>query len=147
MRKNLVWPLFLTVITGCVVVYTALLSLDLYRYVYFSQPVKVEQVQTWVKKEGANLFSIEVDYLYKVDGVKYRKHDILKNKKFKNSWIAGEKADKMKREPFSIWIHPKDPHRAVMEKIFPTKRLFSTALLLGIFLYYCLLSRFMFRRG
>lgn len=147
MKKNLIWQIFFSVLSIIVVIFTSLLSWDLYRYYQLKCHVSVEHMHAAVKKLGSNRFSIELDYLYQVNGHKYSCTNELKNLVYKNTWLAAQKARFLEEQGVQIWFDPKKPHLGVVGKSFPYKRLFSTGTLWGVLIYFWFLSRYIFKKN
>jgi hypothetical protein len=146
MQRNLIWPIFLSVISVLLVVFTSLLSIDLYQYRHLSHNAVLKEKEGAVRKLGVSKYQIEIDYSYEVQGNKFTRHQILKKKSYKNIWLANQAIDNFKENESLVWYNPREPHMGSLSNAFPYRRLFSTTILLGIFLYFCLLSRYMLKR-
>lgn len=146
MQRNLTWPIFLSVISILLVIFTSLLSIDLYKYRKLTHTAVLIEKEAALIKLGTSKYKIEMDYAYKVQGSKYSRHQILTNRSYKNIWVANKVIDSFKENESLVWYSPREPQLGTLYKVFPYKRLFSTVILLGIFLYFCLLSRYMLKR-
>ena len=146
MQRNLAWPIFLSIISILVVVFTSLLSIDLYRYRQLKSNVIAKELEGSVYKIGSNQYKIEVEYLYDIQGREYSKQQVIKKLTYKNVWLANQAIDALKENEINVWYNPHEPKMGTIEKSFPYRRLLSTIVLFGIFLYFCLLSRYMLKR-
>ena len=146
MQRNLTWPIFLSIISVLVVVFTSLLSMDLYRYQKLTHSTALTEKDAAVRKFGDSQYKIEVDYAYEVQGSKYYCQELMKKKSYKNIWLANQAIDNFKENESLVWYSAREPHKGALSKAFPYRRLFSTLVLFGVFLYFCLLSRYMLKR-
>ena len=129
-----------------VVVFTSLLSIDLYRYYQLRCVVPVEHVKASVHQLGSNRYQVELDYLYQVNTHKYARHQKLKHSIYKNIWLANQEVESLEEGSIDVWYHPHKPQLGTVNKAFPYKRLLSTSVLYAVFLYFCFLGRFMLKR-
>lgn len=146
MQRNLAWPVFLSIISVLVVVFTSLLSIDLYRYRQLKSHVVARELEGSVFRAGSNQYKIEVDYLYNIQDREYSRRQVIKKLTYKNVWLANQAIDALKENEVSVWYNPYEPNAGTIEKSFPYRRLLSTITLFGLFLYFCLLSRYMLKR-
>lgn len=146
MQRNLAWPILLSILSILVVVFTSLLTIDLYSYQKLREKVPLEDLDASVRKIGPSKYGLEVNYSYQVQGMDYCRHQILKNKNYKNIWLANQAVESMRRGETPVWYNPQEPQKGSLDKAFPFSRLLSTAVLLSIFLYFCLLSRYLLKR-
>lgn len=146
MQRNLAWPIFLSVVSLFVVVFTSLLSIDLYRYHHRGNSSPVKEIEASVFKVSNNRYQIELDYLYLIQGKEYSRHQLLKKTTYKNVWLANQAIDSIKVGETPVWYHPNEPQLGTLEKAFPYRRLFSTIVLFGIFIYFCFLGKYMLTR-
>ncbi|MCH9632794.1 MAG: hypothetical protein S4CHLAM6_11360 [Chlamydiae bacterium] len=146
MNKNLIWPIFLSVISISVVAFTSLLSIDLYRYYQLKCAVPVEHMEASISQLAVNRYCVELNYLYQVNTSKYSRNQKLNKTIYKNAWLANKEAKNLEESPVYVWYNPHKPQLGVVNKAFPYKRLFSTSVLYAVFLYFCFLGRFILKR-
>ena len=146
MKKKLIWPIFLSVVSITVVTFTSILSMDFYRYYQLKCAVPVEHIEASVHQLAVNRYCVELNYLYQVNNHKYSRSQRLNKIIYKNTWLASREAKKLEESPVRVWYNPHKPQLGTISKVFPYKRLFSTSILYAVFLYFCFLGRFVLKR-
>lgn len=146
MQRNLAWPILLSILSVLVVVFTSLLTIDLYSYQKLREKALLKDIDASVRKIGPSKYGLEVNYSYQVQGKGYCRHQVLKKKSFKNIWLANQAIERMQQKEIPVWYNPQEPQKGSLDKAFPFSRLLSTVVLLSIFLYFCLLGRYMLKR-
>lgn|GEM_PF-3323618 len=110
-------------------------------YHYTQWKVKSDAiVDHWsVEELKADQFVVRADYQYAYQGKNYKNRGSVGGV-YPNPWAASEAKERFSKQNWSIWLDPKHPERSVFEKVFPLKRTLSALILLGIALYFVILS-------
>jgi Protein of unknown function (DUF3592) len=135
------WTIFLTVL-GLVALWYG--SVMLYRVFEWNrlraQPVLTKVLWT-VQEQSSERFVLKADYSFEVDGKVYSGTHLFKDSPYRNAWGAEHALIAYQNQSWHAWFDPSNPTHSSLEKRFPLKDCVYAITLLGIFLYFLFLSR------
>lgn len=147
MHKNPVWLFFLAFLSLIVLTFTGTTAYKAYPYFRLDaqtttsnimwSPLKIEKwslsdLMGWEEE----LFALKGTYEFKNKGRLYEGFTVLDTPLFRNQWAAEQELLSMRSKPVTVWYDSSYPAYSSLQKTFPFKECLSTALLLGVLLYF-----------
>ncbi len=139
MHKNAIWIAFLLIVMGFGTWFVVRGGYALIHYYQFSLQVPAT-IEKWeVDQRDANKYALTAFYSYEFDGKNYRAKGQVDDL-YPNPWAANRVLEKYKEQKWNVWINPKKPQKAVLEKKFPYKGTISAVVILGLVIYFICLG-------
>jgi hypothetical protein len=140
MHRNPIWISFLAILALSISMYTGSTCLQIYDYSRLNVPVLADRVKWSIKSEASDSFVPHAEYTFTYDGHAYEGQTLFSTH-YLNNWATLEAIQKMDKTA-PIWINPSNPSHSTLQKQFPLKATFYTALLWGLLTYFLLLGRY-----
>lgn len=141
MRRNTVWLVILIVIVTLALWFVIRAGFGVMAYYQLSVHVPTS-VERWsVKELSSDQFAVMAHYTYEYQGKTYQGSSQV-GASYPNPWAASRAQKLFASEQWPAWINPKHPERPLLEKKFPYKRTISAAILIGLLIYFAILSSF-----
>lgn len=139
MRK--IWIIFLTIIALLALWFIVNSSLAICSYYSYSTQVPVT-IQSWlVEEKKSDKFAVVAQYSYQFKNKTYYGKSRVGNY-YPNPWAANLAKEHYTKQPWSIWIKPKEPQQSLLEKKFPVKKAVSAAILVALLIYFAILGTY-----
>lgn len=139
MKKNAFWIIFLTLVALFSLWFVAKASYSVISYFNLTvqNPTKIEK---WsVEEKKSDQFAVKAHYSFVYNGKEYRGVSPV-GRLYPNPWAAERAKAQFAKQEWPVWLDPKHPERAVLIKRFPFKKIASSAILIGLLIYFIFLS-------
>jgi hypothetical protein len=145
MYKNISWLSLLCVVGLVAFWFSAKAGYQIYHYCALNNKVKV-QVTDFSVEQIKDHYAVRVGYKFVVENRKYRRKEVLRRHIYKSSWMAQSVIKDLKRQKaWLVWYNKSDIKHATFNKIFPMKVFLYGVVILGLFLYFLILGRYVSR--
>lgn len=133
MHRNRFWLGFLALIALVTLYYSGLALQSVANYYSFTESSVVKRVDWTAVEKGEDRYVIEGEFIFLGEEYKTTLHHPV----FANRWSAEEYVEKQQgKGPWRVWYPAKNPEEVTLQKIFPTKKCVSAAVLAAILLYF-----------
>ena len=135
MYANKAWLLLVAIVGASALFFGGKAAYKL--YFYYTETASTQTLSTaWTLEEASRTrFLPTARYTYAVDGLSYSGETQFSSQVYRNKWAAEEDLATYPEKSWTVWYNPNHPARSTLQKSFPVKESFSTALLLAIFGY------------
>lgn len=140
MNRNRIGLIFLIIVGALATWFIIKAGYDLYTYSRLSERVPVT-VEKWsIEELKSDQFVVLAHYSFEYQG----KNHVGKGGvgTYPNPWAAQEAQKQFSQKKWSVWLDPKHPELAVMQKYFPFKRTLSALILAGLLIYFLTLNKY-----
>jgi len=144
-KKKIFWILFCVVIFSLTAYFTYNTGSKLYRYYTLNQRAPIEVHDVSVSQLKRDQYVLMAAFTYWANGVEYSAEKPLA-KTYPNPWIAEKEKERAQAHPQSCFYSKKRPQIVALSKNFPLKSLVSSAILLGLGIYFCGLGVYVAKR-
>jgi len=135
MHKNKIWIGFLVVMTLIALWFVWGAAEELHEYLRHNKKTEPLSIEWSVYQQAKERYGHHAKFSYKTaEGVQSRETKIPAN--YRNPWTAKEALERAKDMKWDVWYDADHPGEATLYREFPTKRLLSTAVLVGLLLYF-----------
>lgn len=136
MHKNKIWLAFLALIT-LVVAWFIWGTVDKLRdYAAFTRASKTADIEWSVYSDSQNTYYLKGIFSFVDKAKKYSGETILFHESYSNPSAAERAIPQHIANNWKVWYDPDNPKNATLVKKFPTKELISTAILVGLWIYF-----------
>ncbi|MCH9634328.1 MAG: hypothetical protein S4CHLAM7_10740 [Chlamydiae bacterium] len=142
-NRNKVWIFFISLVFLGTSIFALKAFVQLGQFLSLKERVEVSSIEPCIKKLGSGKYRLKVRYYYTVKNQSYCRDYLVSKYFYKNRWAAQEAFAKLAGAPHSAWYSPHHPEKALFDKSFPVKGVFSAILLIGILIYFYMLARYM----
>jgi len=147
MHKNPIWLFLLGFLSLIVLAFTATTAYKAYPFYRLDaqtmtaelmwSPLKIERwslgdLMGWEEE----LYALKGTYEFEDKGTRYQGVTVLDAPLFRNEWAVEQELLSMRSKPALVWYDSHDPAYSALQKKFPLKESLSTALLIGVLLYF-----------
>lgn len=142
MYRKAIWIPFILIVVSAAIWFVVEAGCEVYDYSQLK--VRVEAVvDHWkVHELKSDQFVVIAHYSYVYQEKNYNGEDMAGHV-YPNPWAANVAKTRFSKQKWSVWLNPKNPEKSVIEKHFPIKRTLSSAVLLCLVLYFCVLVAYM----
>lgn len=145
MSRNQIWTLFLCALTGVVALFSVKTLFEAYQFLSLTESTVAHSVEPEIIKLKNGRYTLRVGFSYEIEGQSYTKTQRLRKKApFKNRWAAQEAFKEIQQSQHLVWFSKSYPKKSQLDKFFPVKRVCSSAILVGILVYFFLLGKYIF---
>lgn len=145
MHRNKIWIAFLTLITFAVIWFTWGTANKLKDYLTYTASSDILDINWKIHKINEEKYDLEAVYSYKIDDKIYQNKIIINQEIYQNPWAAEQAVTQQVAKKWKAWYDPNSPTHSTIVKTFPMKELISTAVLLGLWLYFIWLGFYVTR--
>lgn len=139
MKRSAIWIIFLLLVFGFTVWFVVVAGFQLIDYYKLTTQVEVK-VEKWdVAEISSNKYAVQAIYSYEFGEKDYRGNGQI-GSSYPNPWAAKRAVEKWTKERWFVWVNPKAPEKAVIDRKFPYKATVSAAILLGLVIYFICLG-------
>lgn len=138
---------FLLGIAICALCYTTYTLWETWNYLRLDHITKLENVTWEIVSTDEETHQLKAHYTFPFKGTNFTGTYLFKKPLFINRLGAEHAIDDFDRQYHQGWFSSGDPRTSSLEKKFPTKELFSTTILWGIFIYFVALGTYCDRRS
>jgi len=139
MHRNAIWIAFFLIVVGFSIWFVVKAGYDLIHYYQLNTSVPVT-IEKWeVMEIGANKYAIQASFSYEYQEKKYQGVGQV-GESYPNLWAGKRALEKFEKQSWNVWLNPKAPEKAVLDKKFPYKGALSAAVLIGLVAYFICLG-------
>ena len=131
-----VWLLVYLVVGGCALWYTALASMEVYRWSRATARAQTEAQEWSVHPIGRAGYRIAVSYSFDAGGKLFEGSQRDEKRLFRNAWAAEQDIAQHKSAPLTIWYSPSNPTYSTPFRHFPYRLCTYAAILTLLALYF-----------
>jgi len=136
MHKNQIWLAFLSTTALVVLWFTAVSGYELYTFFALNSKTLPVKMEWTVKGRSSDRFYLSVEYQYRVKDDIYTGESGFESTTYRNTIAADKALNEQKDKTFPVWYATGHPGTSTINKLFPLKSLFYTAILWGLLLYF-----------
>lgn len=145
MHKNKIWLGFLTLMT-LVVAWFLWGTVDKLRdYVQYSNFTAPSDIDWTIQMANEETYYLKGTFKYHFQNKQYNGETIIYQFPYQNPWAAEQAIPQQIAKNWKVWYDPGNPHKSTLVKKFPTKDLISTAILIGLWIYFIWLGFYVAR--
>jgi hypothetical protein len=141
MLRNAVWLTLLLIVALFGLWFIIGAGYSLYSYYQFSLRVPTTLEKWSVKEVKSDKFAVIAHYSFEYENKNYHATGQVGDF-YPNPWAAKRAEEQLTHEKWPAWINPNNPNQSVLEKKFPYKKVISAAVLIGLFIYFFILSSY-----
>jgi hypothetical protein len=137
--KKAIWVAFILAVLLLAFWLVGKASCEIYRYSQLKISVEAD-IESWsVREMGSEQFAVIAHYTYFFNGISYTGQGRIGGI-YPNPWAAQEAKSRFIKQKRRVWIAPAHPERSVVEKHFPMKRVISAGVVIGLVIYFLILT-------
>ncbi|MFC2049499.1 hypothetical protein ACFLR2_02350 [Chlamydiota bacterium] len=141
MYRKAVWFSFICVLLALAIWFIVTAGLEVYRYTQLKVQTEVQVDQWSVQEIKSDQFAVVAHYLYTYQEKNYVGQGRVGGI-YPNPWAAQEAKSRFSKQKWSVWLNPARPEKSFIEKQFPIKKSLSAAVLIGLVIYFFILSAY-----
>ena len=139
--RRIIWIVFLLIIALLALWFIVKTGRSVFSYFQLTAQLPVT-VEKWTIKEiKSDRFAVMAHYSFEYQGKNYQGSGQVGGL-YPNPWAATRAEQQFSSTQQHVWFSPKHPDHSVLEKKFPLKKVLSAAMLIGLFIYFCILSTY-----
>ncbi len=143
--RNSIWFIFLLAMASLFSWFAFRAVPALTHYFKLNRETEVAIVGWKVVQKAANRYVLSANFIFEFQGKEVHGESEI-GPLYPNPWAAEKGLERWRGEKYKAWYSSSAPEKAVLEKRFPFKIVFSAAILLGVFLYFFLLGKVVERK-
>ena len=116
-------------------------GVEVYEYAQLTVQAEVVVNEWSVQEVKTDQFVVIAHYVYVYQEKNYTGQGKVGGI-YPNPWAAQEAKARFSKQKWSVWLAPGHPEKSILEKHFPVKRALSAAVLIGLVLYFFILSAY-----
>jgi len=142
--RNFFWIIILAMLGIAMLWLGGKSSYRLYQYVWVYRQCAEAKIEAWSVQQRESNYGIYVHYTFSVKGVVCEGEGFVQGCQFPNPWVAKSVMERLqnKHVDLRVWYNPKDCSKNVVEKSFPWKDCVYFMILVGIYVYFIFLRRY-----
>lgn len=145
MQRNPFWIFFISVILLGTLGYTTYTLIKVWQYQRLDQQTQAQNIQWSIIPESDEAFIPFAHYSFVIDGKNYEGQTRWQEA-YLNQWAAQEAIARLQQTPPRVWFDASTPEISSLQKNFPFKASFYTALLWVLGIYFLGLGYYVNRR-
>lgn len=135
-KKNLTWLIFISAISIIVAWFITSTLIEIYHFSQLNQSVDPSEMAWSYHEISKDTYQIHVTYQYEVNEHLYSNDHLFKKPVLFNPLAAKQVAEEFSHKEWKAWYNKTNPQYTSLEKIFPTKSLISSIILLLLLFYF-----------
>jgi len=135
MHQNTVWFGFLIIVITITLWFTGKATYELVSYYRLSNQAPITIEKQTIKEDKSNQFVVTTQFSFAYNGECFNGIGNIGDQ-YPNFWAAEQVLGRLSKKTWTAWFNPKHPSKAVLEKKFPYKSIFSAAILFALVLYF-----------
>jgi hypothetical protein len=141
MVRNWIWIIFLVLVAAFTLWFIIKAGSAATHYFQLKTQVPAT-IEKWeVEEIRAERFAVVAHYSFEFQDKIYRGKGQA-GELYPNPWAAGKAQKQFAEKRWSVWLNPKHPEKAFLEKRFPYRKTISAGVLAGLSLYFFILGTY-----
>ncbi len=144
-NERLLWAIIILAIGGVAAYYSFITSSQIFNYIKLNKKTQAEITKWEIKEIDDEKFVLSAQYSYAVKGIILKGQTTFYNEKYLNLPAALEALKEKENDSYEAWYRGYGKRNSSLTKIFPTKNLIYTIVIITLLLYFCFLKFYVVR--